>query len=529
MKRTLLSIVCVTLISLSSFSQTWIPEGAGFSTVSRGIMNISIVNNQIVWASAYDGTGGTNGAQDFTKTINGGTTWTPGVINNATGLQTSMLFAIDANTAYANMYKASGSNPQGVYKTTNGGTTWTHQATALFTNASSFPDWIWFWDANTGTAVGDPINGHFEIYNTTDGGTTWVAIPTSQSPVALSGEYGYTSNVCVHGDYVWFGTNHGRIFASTDKGHNWIVAAPYSTTQNTFPAYKDSLNGLCLKYQTTTDTLLLLKNSTDGGVTYSPLTYHGAAFTGEIHFVPNTPNTYVTTGVDATNQADRLGVSFSFDGGVTWSVEPTISGTQITSSAWLNDSTGWIGSFNTGTTDGLYKFNGVLAVPVSAFMSPDTLLVLGGQAHFTNESTGNPTSYAWTFTGGTPATSTLKTPPAITYNASGTYNVKLVVTNGFGSNTLTKTGYVHVGGVGINELNQNSVSVYPNPVTDKVTVKSNNNIKEVQIFNVTGQVVFNQTINSKIITIYTTGLSAGVYTVKAITDNGTITRKIVIQ
>ena len=529
MKKTLLFIFLSCVLALSTFAQTWIQEAAGFTTASRGIMNISIVNSQIVWAAAYDGTGATNGCQDFTKTVNGGTTWTPGIVNNATGLQTSMLFALNADTAWVNMYKATGSNAQGVYKTTNGGTTWVHQASALFNNTNSFPDFIYFWDANTGIAVGDPINSHFEIYTTADGGTTWVAIPASQSPTSLSGEYGYTANMCAHGDYVWFGTNHGRILASTDRGHNWIVAAPYTTAQNAFPAYRDSLSGIGLKYQSSADTSALLKKSVDGGVTYTTLTYAGSPFCGEIHYVPHTPNTYVTTGVDATNQNTRLGVTYSFDGGANWYTDANIYGTQITCSAWLNDSTGWAGAFNTDNTDGIYKFHGILAQPTADFMSPDTLIALGGTATFTNLSVGNPTTYAWTFTGGTPATSTLKNPPAISYSLPGTYNVRLVVSNSFGSNTLLKTGYIHVGGVGINELSQNSVSVYPNPAKEFLTVQANTSIQEISIYNMAGQVVINQVVDAKTITVNTSTLSAGIYSLKAILENGTINKKIVIQ
>ena len=49
-------------------------------------MNISIVNNQVAWVAAYDGSGNGAAVEDFSKTVNGGTTWTPGTVNNATGL-----------------------------------------------------------------------------------------------------------------------------------------------------------------------------------------------------------------------------------------------------------------------------------------------------------------------------------------------------------------------------------------------------------------------------------------------------------
>ena len=189
-------------------------------------------------------------------------------------------------------------------------------------------------------------------------------------PVVLSGETGYTSNYCVHSDYVWFGTSHGRILASTDRGQHWIVAAPFTTSENAFPAYRDSLSGLGLKYLSAADTLHLLKKSTDGGNTYSTFDLYGSPFDGEIHFVPNTPNTYITTGVDATNQPNPVRVNLFFKWWFNWYPEPTILGTQMTCSQWLNDSTGWIGSFNTGTTDGIYKFNGVLAFryPISCLL-----------------------------------------------------------------------------------------------------------------------------------------------------------------
>jgi hypothetical protein len=367
------------------------------------------------------------------------------------------------------------------------------------------------------------------MYTTTDGGTTWTAV-TGTNPASLSGEYGYTSNCAVSGDHVWFGTNKGRIFASTDKGHNWtVVTPPNMTGKNSFPATKDGVNGLCLKYQSTTDTLLLLDKSTDGGVTFTAATYTGPVFCGEIKYVPGSSNTYITTGVDATNQPNRLGMTYSFDGGSSWHYETNILGNQATTSTWVNDSTGWVGAFTTGTTDGLYKFNSVLAPPVADFSSNDTAMMLGGQAHFTNKSTGKPTTFAWTFQGGTPPSSILQTPPVITYNTPGDYNVTLVATSDFGTSTKVKTAYIHVGGVGINEHSSAFVSVYPNPVTDVMNIEANSNISQVQIMNTVGQVVFTQQFKAKTATLSVSGIEAGVYTAKITTTNGTINKKIVVK
>lgn len=56
---------------------------------------------------------------------------------------------------------------------------------------------------------------------------------------------------------------------------------------------------------------------------------------------------------------------------------------------------------------------------------------------------GNPTSWNWTFAGGTPSTST-DSVPVITYNTPGVYDVSLSVTNASGTVSVTKTGYVTV-------------------------------------------------------------------------------------
>lgn len=63
--------------------------------------------------------------------------------------------------------------------------------------------------------------------------------------------------------------------------------------------------------------------------------------------------------------------------------------------------------------------------------------------HYTDLSTNNPTSWEWTFEGGTPGTSTLKS-PIVTYNTPGTYDVKLVATNGSGSGQVTWTKKIKV-------------------------------------------------------------------------------------
>jgi PKD repeat protein len=84
--------------------------------------------------------------------------------------------------------------------------------------------------------------------------------------------------------------------------------------------------------------------------------------------------------------------------------------------------------------------------PVADFTADVTSIPVGGTVNFTDLSSGNPTSWSWTFTGGTPANSTTQNPTLITYNTAGLYPVSLTATNASGSNTATKTNYINVGG-----------------------------------------------------------------------------------
>lgn len=82
--------------------------------------------------------------------------------------------------------------------------------------------------------------------------------------------------------------------------------------------------------------------------------------------------------------------------------------------------------------------------PVADFVANYTTVTAGGQVNYTDLSTYTPTSWNWSFPGGTPASYSGQYPPPITYNVAGTYNAVLTVTNANGSDTETKTNYIQV-------------------------------------------------------------------------------------
>ena len=87
--------------------------------------------------------------------------------------------------------------------------------------------------------------------------------------------------------------------------------------------------------------------------------------------------------------------------------------------------------------------SGQTATPVANFSASETSINTDETVTFTDLSANTPTSWSWTFEGGTPATSTAQN-PTVTYTTAGTYKVTLMATNAGGSDTKTVYNYIEV-------------------------------------------------------------------------------------
>ncbi|MDA3910844.1 MAG: PKD domain-containing protein, partial [Bacteroidales bacterium] len=115
----------------------------------------------------------------------------------------------------------------------------------------------------------------------------------------------------------------------------------------------------------------------------------------------------------------------------------------------------WIMTSNTGVggnlnanrgsyIDDIYVIGELSTIPpVADFTADQTTVCEGGTVQFSDNSTDSPTSWDWSFSGGTPATSTDQN-PSVVYSSAGTYDVSLTVTNSAGNDTKTVTGYITV-------------------------------------------------------------------------------------
>jgi subtilisin family serine protease len=106
---------------------------------------------------------------------------------------------------------------------------------------------------------------------------------------------------------------------------------------------------------------------------------------------------------------------------------------------------GQLGAGRINANAAMNCISGTLNWPPNAMFTANvTTVTAGGSVTFTDQSVYNPTTWTWTFQGGTPATYVGQNPPAIVYNTPGTYSVSLTVSNGNGSDTQSNTNYITV-------------------------------------------------------------------------------------
>jgi PKD repeat protein len=236
------------------------------------------------------------------------------------------------------------------------------------------------------------ISNSTSIHKTTDGGTTWsvVAVPNAGSNAIT--------------DLAINETNPDKI---------WITRSGYNATTKVY-------------------------KSIDGGATWSNLSLG----------LPNIPvNTVVNQ--TGTNDGIYVGTDFGvyyFDSTINMWVPymnglPNVRVDELEiqySSNKLRAATYGRGLWESS----IYDPNS--QTPFANFSANVVSGCPGFTVQFSDNSFNNPTSWFWTFPGGTPSTSTDQN-PTVTYNNSGTYNhVNLSVQNSFGIDSITKLNYIAV-------------------------------------------------------------------------------------
>jgi photosystem II stability/assembly factor-like uncharacterized protein len=242
MRRFLLSCFLLLNFSAASMSAQSGPR-VQISHTSESLRGVSAVSRNIAWASGTHGT--------YLRTTDGGNTWIPAQVPDASALDFRGVVAFSAHEAF--LMSAGPGEQSRIYHTSDAGQHWQLQFTN--TNPKGFFDSMVFWDPKHGVVLGDPIPDDsgklkFEILRTDDG-EHWHPISPAQLPQAVPGEGAFAaSNTCLAilsnaswrvaasptGDSsgvdsrqidfnVWFATggHAARVFHSPDGGDTWQV------------------------------------------------------------------------------------------------------------------------------------------------------------------------------------------------------------------------------------------------------------------------------------------------------------------
>jgi hypothetical protein len=84
--------------------------------------------------------------------------------------------------------------------------------------------------------------------------------------------------------------------------------------------------------------------------------------------------------------------------------------------------------------------------------------------------------------------------------------------------------------IGIEETAiEQAVSVFPNPATDIVNIQSDVEINNVKVYNNIGQLISDKQVNSKLYQVNTSQFEAGLYFFQVETNDGVVSKRIIIQ
>jgi photosystem II stability/assembly factor-like uncharacterized protein len=358
MKKPLLSLAMA--FSLGAMAQVvpssfWTNQNSNFSIASAGVRYMDVVDANVVWGIGYDGTKASANWNEFTRTINGGSSYTSGFMYPDTlTYHPSSIEAISADTAWVTAYLNSSGNKGAIHQTTNGGATWNNMtAVGMYTNNASFADFTCFFTPSVGVTVGDPVGGEFEIWRTTNAGQTWTKIPgASIANPSSSGEYALTDVYFKLGTTdCWFGTNLGRVLHSSDAGLTWTAGSIGATPYVNDIAFRDNMNGLLITSAST------LYQTTNGGASWTQISPIDPNM--GLNGICNIPGTtwYASCGAGTGNNV----ISYSFDDGISWNSWGG-SNVQYLEIEFVSNVDGYAGGFSdpfNATIDGMFRFNGM--------------------------------------------------------------------------------------------------------------------------------------------------------------------------
>jgi len=183
------------------------------------------------------------------------------------------------------------------------------------------------------------------------------------------------------------------------------------------------------------------------------------------------------------------------------------------------------GSNNLTKTD--YIYTGY--APTANFSYEATLNANETLIDFTDISENDPTFWEWTFEGGTPGTSAIQHPAEIIYTVAGYYDISLVASNDFASDSVSQEIYVDV--ISSIDLNGDDIfEIYPNPTFGILNIKLNNKtIENIRVYNSLGRLILQvNNIKKEDIKIDLSKFDKGIYYLEIESLKDSFSRRIIL-
>ncbi len=373
MKKIFFPLLYAFLLPVFCNAQSWIPQGQGILPYSFGIVDLSAVDENIVWALASNIEEINADSALVIRSTNGGADWEVHTLKQLTNQTFVSLAAVNDSTAWLTAYSSQGISY--FYQTTDGGANWSLKYTVPGNFTAQFAPVLKFSDEKTGHYVGIWPGKSGKTIN---GGTTWSA---HSIPNFFNDEYWGVA--CpqnwleVLGDTLWFGTSK-RIFRSTNGGQSWQSVVPDfpGNNQITSVTFDHSGNGLAIADNDLDlpgipflDHTILWK-SEDFGATWTLMPVVDMPLTS-MRKVPELEKTFVAVsglwGWHESAIQHSWASAYTTDGGITW--HEIDRGIPYNGVDFVSSETGWagtVGNYDYGPDKpALFKWNGQFTTSVS--------------------------------------------------------------------------------------------------------------------------------------------------------------------
>lgn len=320
--------------------------------------------------------------------------------------------------------------------------------------------------SNANIVYGMSQNG--TLYKTTNGGASTASITQPGGGAWVNPLAQDTKN----SNTIYYGGTSG-LYKSTNAGNSWsLIYSQFGQLEEIEVAPSDNN----YVYVSKGSTMYL---STNGGAAFTTISTGIAGSVNQIAISPlDAKKVYIATssgvyysanaGTTWTNikgslpnlSANAIAVDNTADEGIYVAMSYQVYYKNKNLSAWIpfNDNLPLVdirqleyhktakkvrvGTYGRGIWE-TAAYNPVESKPDAQFTANNRNGCKSIKVKFDDITIGNVTSRKWTFTGGTPATSTADT-VTVSYNQKGTYSVKLIVTNSVGSDTITMNNYITV-------------------------------------------------------------------------------------